>query len=53
MYLLTINLYELGQFLRIVLWIFLPMAILSMLITTLASTTALCGKARGNRADCF
>ena len=34
MYLLTINLYELGQFLRIVLWIFLPMAILSMLITT-------------------
>jgi hypothetical protein len=34
MYLLTINLYELGQFLRIVLWIFMPMAILSMLITT-------------------
>lgn len=34
MYLLTINLYELGQFLRIVLWIFLPMAIISMLITT-------------------
>lgn len=34
MYLLTINLYELGQFLRIVLWIFLPIAILSMLITT-------------------
>jgi hypothetical protein len=34
MYLLTINLYELGQFLRIVLWIFLPMVILSMLITT-------------------
>jgi hypothetical protein len=34
MLLLTINLYELGQFLRIVLWIFLPMVILSMLITT-------------------
>ena len=34
MYLLTINLYELGQFLRIVLWICLPVAILSMMITT-------------------
>jgi hypothetical protein len=34
MYLLTINLYELGQFLRIVLWIFLPIVILSMLVTT-------------------
>ncbi len=34
MYFSTISLYEFGQFLRILLWIFLPMAMLTMLITT-------------------
>jgi hypothetical protein len=34
MYLLIINLYELGQFLRIMLWIALPAGIVSMLVTT-------------------
>jgi hypothetical protein len=34
MQLLVVNLYELGQFLRILLWIFLPVFILSALITT-------------------
>jgi hypothetical protein len=34
MYRLLINLYEFGQFLRILLWIFLPLAVLSMLVTT-------------------
>src|SRR5882757_5308523 len=29
-----INLYELGQFLRIILWISVPMVVLSMLVTT-------------------
>ncbi len=31
---LTISLYEFGQFLRIVLWIFIPVATISMLVTT-------------------
>ena len=34
MYLLTIDLYELGQYLRIVLWICLPLIIISLLVTT-------------------
>ncbi|HVS96588.1 MAG TPA: hypothetical protein VHE54_08870 [Puia sp.] len=34
MYLPMISGYELGQFLRILLWIFVPVAILSMLVTT-------------------
>ena len=34
MYRLLINLYEFGQFLRILLWIFVPIAVLSMLVTT-------------------
>jgi hypothetical protein len=34
MYLSTIDLYELGQYLRIVLWICLPLIIISLLITT-------------------
>ena len=34
MYLSFISGYELGQFLRIILWIFLPVAIISMLVTT-------------------
>lgn len=34
MYRLLINLYELGQFLRIVLWISVPLVVLSMLVTT-------------------
>ncbi|HXB92045.1 MAG TPA: hypothetical protein VNU72_07145, partial [Puia sp.] len=31
---LTINLYEVGQFLRIFLWIFLPLSMISLLVTT-------------------
>jgi|GEM_PF-798832 hypothetical protein len=34
MYLPTIDLYELGQYLRIVLWICLPLIIISLLVTT-------------------
>src|SRR5882762_9466486 len=34
MYLLTISLFELGQFLRILLWVFIPIFILVLLITT-------------------
>jgi len=34
MHLLLITLYELGQFLRIVLWIFLPLFVIVLLITT-------------------
>ena len=34
MHRLLINLYELGQFLRIILWISVPMVVLSMLVTT-------------------
>jgi hypothetical protein len=34
MYLPTIDLYELGQYLRIILWICLPLIIISLLITT-------------------
>jgi len=34
MYLLTISLYEFGQFLRIVLWIFVPLFAIVLLITT-------------------
>ena len=34
MFLLLVNLYEFGQFLRILLWISVPMAIIAMLITT-------------------
>lgn len=34
MYLLAINLYELGQFLRILLWIFMPSFVVVLLITT-------------------
>lgn len=34
MYLLAISLFELGQFLRIVLWIFLPIFVIVLLITT-------------------
>ena len=34
MYLTTIDLYELGQYLRIVLWICLPLIIVSLLVTT-------------------
>jgi peptidoglycan hydrolase CwlO-like protein len=34
MYLLLITLYELGQFLRIVLWVFLPLFVIVLLITT-------------------
>lgn len=34
MYFFAISLYEFGQFLRILLWIFLPMVMLTMLITT-------------------
>jgi DNA repair exonuclease SbcCD ATPase subunit len=34
MYLLTVKLYEFGQFLRILLWIFIPMVIIASLITT-------------------
>ena len=34
MYLLTIDLYELGQYLRIVLWICVPLFIISLLVTT-------------------
>jgi hypothetical protein len=34
MYLSTIDLYELGQYLRIVLWICLPLIIISLLVTT-------------------
>jgi hypothetical protein len=34
MYLLTIDLYELGQYLRILLWICLPLIIISLLVTT-------------------
>jgi hypothetical protein len=34
MYRLLINLYEFGQFLRILLWIFVPIVVISMLVTT-------------------
>jgi hypothetical protein len=34
MYLQTIDLYELGQYLRIVLWICLPLIVISLLVTT-------------------
>src|SRR5258708_27972681 len=34
MYRLLINLYEFGQFLRILLWISVPLVVLSMLVTT-------------------
>src|SRR5258708_837094 len=34
MYLLNIDLYELGQFLRILLWIALPMVVIVLLLTT-------------------
>lgn len=34
MYLLTVTMYEFGQFLRILLWISLPMAVIAVLITT-------------------
>lgn len=34
MHLLTISLYELGQFLRIVLWVFVPLFVVVLLITT-------------------
>jgi hypothetical protein len=34
MYLSTIDLYELGQYLRIILWICLPLIIISLLVTT-------------------
>src|SRR5579871_4572331 len=34
MHRLLINLYELGQFLRILLWISVPMVVISMLVTT-------------------
>lgn len=34
MYLLSIDLYELGQFLRILLWIALPMVVIVLLVTT-------------------
>ena len=34
MHLLTVSFYELGQFLRILLWIFLPLFIIVLLITT-------------------
>jgi len=34
MHLLLISLYELGQFLRIVLWVFLPLFVIVLLITT-------------------
>jgi hypothetical protein len=34
MYLLLINLYEFGQFLRILLWISVPLVVVSMLVTT-------------------
>jgi hypothetical protein len=34
MYLLSINFYELGQFLQIILWISLPMVIIVLLVTT-------------------
>jgi len=34
MYLLLISLYEFGQFLRIILWISVPLVVLSMLVTT-------------------
>jgi len=34
MYLLSVNLYEFGQFLQIILWISLPMVIIVLLITT-------------------
>jgi len=34
MRLLFVNLYEFGQFLQILLWIFLPMAVIAILITT-------------------
>jgi len=34
MHLLTISFYEFGQFLRILLWIFLPLFIIVLLITT-------------------
>src|ERR1700731_3749479 len=34
MYLLSVNLYEFGQFLQILLWISLPMVLAALLITT-------------------
>jgi len=34
MYRLLINLYEFGQFLRILLWISVPLVVISMLVTT-------------------
>ncbi|MBN9379974.1 MAG: hypothetical protein J0H74_04380 [Chitinophagaceae bacterium] len=34
MYLLLITLFELGQFLRIVLWVFIPLFVIILLITT-------------------
>ena len=34
MYLLSVNLYELGQFLQILLWISLPMVLIALLVTT-------------------
>lgn len=34
MFSLLVNLYEFGQFLRILLWIFLPMVVVAMLVTT-------------------
>jgi chromosome segregation ATPase len=34
MYLLTVTMYEFGQFLRILLWISLPMAVIAVLVTT-------------------
>src|ERR1700729_497119 len=34
MHLLSVSLYEFGQFLRILLWVFIPMVIIASLITT-------------------